>query len=67
MFPIKQPIPVGRKALVNPHVSPVAHRNLVAKPFVPQFVVEEPVILHLSHGYKLEVIPIGIDGLVFHS
>ena len=67
MFPIEQPIPISCKAFVNPHVSPVAHRNLVAKPFVAQLVVEEPVVLDFAHGDKLEIVSIGIDGLVFHS
>src|SRR5690606_4837327 len=67
MLPEEQPISVGGDTLLNPHVGKVGCRDLVAKPLVAELVVQQPVVLGFSHWYKLEIIAIGIDCLMFHA
>src|SRR5690606_29978567 len=67
MLPEAQPISVGGDTLLNPHVGKVGCRDLVAKPLVAELVVQQPVVLGFSHWYKLEIIAIGIDCLMFHA
>src|SRR5690606_41207467 len=50
MFQVKQPIAIRADSFMDPIIRPIAYRYFIAPPFVPQFVVKEPVIVCLTHG-----------------